>query len=228
MRPPSQKTDHTNFDLRTQIHSIIGFAELASVEPNAEQQQICLKSIIEIAMSLLVVLGDIPDNSPQSRSSLPLPRLTASANTHAKSHHLALGSRILLVEDNHTNQMLALRLLLKHGYEVTVVNHGKEALARLREEAFDLVLMDLQMPVMDGITALQFIREFNSIPNDPDFAQTPPDVPVVALTADIVTEEGEAFETLGFDAAFVKPFESARLFPLIDSLLLSRIQSQVN
>lgn len=218
----SQQPHNSAFDLRTQIHSIIGFAELAMDEKDLQQQSLCLTSIIETAMSLLVILGEVPEHETMTER-LAKPRFkikTLDKDPLSQQSNSRAPGRILLAEDNHTNQMLALRLLLKHGYQVTVVTHGREALERLQEEEFDLVLMDLHMPVMDGITALQHIRLFKD-------AKTSHDVPVVVLSADSsLEEEGADFGTLGFDAWFVKPFESNRLFPLIDKLLLKRMQAQ--
>ena len=71
------------------------------------------------------------------------------------NHHL----RILLVEDNAVNRLLALRLLEKRGHQVTLAENGKEAMAALERDSFDLVLMDVQMPEMDGFEATAAIRE---------------------------------------------------------------------
>ena len=79
--------------------------------------------------------------------------------------------RILLVEDNPVNQLLALRMLEKRGHTVSVVNNGQEGLSALESGTFDLVFMDVQMPVMDGLEATAAIRakEKNPAPISPSW-----------------------------------------------------------
>ncbi len=73
-----------------------------------------------------------------------------------------LSLRILVAEDSRTNQRLAMRMLERQGHAVTVVNNGKEAVEAIRAGLFDLVLMDVDMPVMDGLAATKAIRSYES------------------------------------------------------------------
>ncbi len=105
------------------------------------------------------------------------------------------GARVLLVEDNAVNQELARELLARHGIQVEVANDGAEALARLADEAFDGVLMDCQMPVMDGYTATRRLRE------QPRFR----DLPVIAMTANAMAGDREKVLAAGMNDHIPKP-----------------------
>jgi PAS domain S-box-containing protein len=115
---------------------------------------------------------------------------------------------ILLAEDNHVNQKLAKRLLEKAGHQVTVVENGQLALKALAEIRFDVVLMDVQMPIMDGLAATKAIR---------DGKLGGPSLPVIALTAHALNEDRERFLAAGMDECVTKPFKSSELLGAIAS-----------
>jgi two-component system sensor histidine kinase/response regulator len=115
------------------------------------------------------------------------------------------GRRILLVEDNPVNQRVAQRMLQKLGTGITLANNGAEALERLAEGSFDAVLMDCQMPVMDGFTATQRIRENERLNNHRAR------VPIIALTANVMSEDRENCIAAGMDAYLSKPLEPGQL-----------------
>jgi two-component system sensor histidine kinase/response regulator len=108
---------------------------------------------------------------------------------------------VLLVEDNFVNQKVAVRFLERLGCTVEVASHGAEGVAACQQRHFDIVLMDLQMPVMDGITATRKIREW----------ETTEHVPIVALTANAMTGDRELCEAAGMDGYLTKPIEVERL-----------------
>jgi CheY-like chemotaxis protein len=120
----------------------------------------------------------------------------------AKSLH------ILLAEDNIPNQILTARILKRGGHSVKVANNGEEALDTLKKEHFDLVLMDIQMPKMDGIEAARIIR--NSKNNNFD-----PDIPIIAITAHALEEHREICMKAGMNDFISKPFESEDIQILI-------------
>jgi len=122
------------------------------------------------------------------------------------------GSRILLVEDNPVNQRVAQRLLQKLSAEVTVANNGEEALARLAEARFDVVLMDCQMPVMDGFTATRRIRELEQ-------RSASKRLPIIALTANVMTEDREKCTAAGMDAHLSKPIEPKQMVDTLSRFL---------
>ncbi len=115
------------------------------------------------------------------------------------------GRHILLVEDNPVNQRVAQRLLQKLAAEVTIANNGAEALERLAERPFDAVLMDCQMPVMDGFTAARRIRD--------NEARSPlgKRLPIIALTANVMTEDRDLCAAAGMDAHLCKPIVPEQL-----------------
>jgi len=121
--------------------------------------------------------------------------------------------RILLAEDNAINRKLAVRLLQKHGYEVVVAGNGREALAAIEKESFDLVLMDVQMPEMDGFEATQTIREQER--------QTGHHLPIVAMTAHAMKGDEERCLRAGMDSYLSKPINSAELFAVIEHTMHS-------
>ncbi|MDF9620736.1 response regulator [Pseudomonas entomophila] len=115
-------------------------------------------------------------------------------------------ARILLVEDNPVNQLVAKGMLAKLGCQVQVAAHGAEALELLEQESFDLVLMDCNMPVMDGYEASRRIRQSGRWP----------ELPIVALTANAMPEERERCRAAGMNDYLAKPFRREELLALID------------
>jgi two-component system sensor histidine kinase/response regulator len=115
------------------------------------------------------------------------------------------GHRILLVEDNPVNQRVAQHLLQKLAADVTLANNGADALERLAESAYDAVLMDCQMPVMDGFTATRRIRELERQ------SGRGKRLPIIALTANVMSEDRENCIAAGMDAHLGKPIEPAQL-----------------
>jgi signal transduction histidine kinase/ActR/RegA family two-component response regulator len=114
--------------------------------------------------------------------------------------------RILMAEDNAINQVVVRTMLEATGVILTIVDHGQAALDALRIEAFDAVLMDINMPVMDGITALAAIRTGTA--GDPA-------VPVIALTASAMSGDRERFLAMGFDDHLGKPIRPLDLLSSI-------------
>jgi two-component system sensor histidine kinase RpfC len=123
------------------------------------------------------------------------------------------GLSILVAEDNRTNQKVIGKILERVGHNVTIVENGEAALDVLHTRDFDLVLMDVNMPVMNGIEATKLYR-FGALGQN--------HVPIVALTADATVEVAERCERAGMDGCLTKPIEPARLIDMIDRLVLSR------
>jgi CheY-like chemotaxis protein/HPt (histidine-containing phosphotransfer) domain-containing protein len=117
---------------------------------------------------------------------------------------------VLLAEDNAVNQRLAMRLLEKCGHTVTVVQDGIEALAALRRQTFDVVLMDIQMPHMDGLETTRAIRAREQ--------DTATHVPIVAMTAYAMQGDRERCLAAGMDGYVTKPLRPVELFETITRL----------
>jgi PAS domain S-box-containing protein len=117
-------------------------------------------------------------------------------------------ARVLVAEDNIVNQRVAASLLSKRGHVVTVVSNGREALDAMRREAFDLVLMDVQMPEMDGFEATAAIRQLES--------ETGTRVRIVAMTAHAMTGDRERCLAAGMDGYLSKPIDQRSLFDAVE------------
>jgi CheY-like chemotaxis protein/HPt (histidine-containing phosphotransfer) domain-containing protein len=119
--------------------------------------------------------------------------------------------RMLLAEDNFINQAVATRVLEKLGHTLTIANNGKEALVLLEQQSFDLALMDIQMPEMDGIEATQQIRKKEAL--------TGAHLPIIAMTAYAMTGDRERFIGAGMDGYVSKPINTSELQAAIASVL---------
>jgi CheY-like chemotaxis protein len=122
------------------------------------------------------------------------------------------GHRILLVEDNPVNQRVAQHLLQKLGADVTLANNGADCLERLAESTYGVVLMDCQMPVMDGFTATRRIRES-------ELQSGAKRLPIIALTANVMSEDRESCIAAGMDAHLGKPIAPAQLIDCLNRYL---------
>ncbi len=132
-------------------------------------------------------------------------RTKAAAQPVVESH--AEGLRVLLAEDNPVNVLVARRLLERHGFDVTSVSNGQQAVEALPGNTFDVVLMDVQMPVMDGFQATAAIRELEADGRDR--------TPVVALTAHAMRGDEDRCLAAGMDAYATKPIQAEQLFEAI-------------
>ncbi len=117
------------------------------------------------------------------------------------------GIRILLVEDQEFNQFVAKKLLEILDATIDIASNGKIAIKKLSENNYDIILMDIQMPVMDGIEATSFIRKHMTQPKS--------EIPIIALTAHALKGDDQKYIALGMDGYLSKPFKSADLSKVI-------------
>jgi signal transduction histidine kinase/CheY-like chemotaxis protein/HPt (histidine-containing phosphotransfer) domain-containing protein len=150
-------------------------------------------SLFRILLPLTDAVGDPSGDQPGGE---PSPTVTR------KLH-------VLVADDNATNERLLTAMLEAAGYTVTVAANGRKAVEAVGREQFDIVLMDVQMPVMDGIQAVNHIR-----------ALPPPkcDIPIIAVTADALHGAAERYRAVGMDGYLSKPLSSAMLFRSLNEL----------
>jgi signal transduction histidine kinase/ActR/RegA family two-component response regulator len=155
--------------------------------------------------------GEDPSRSP---AGIPAPLPSSRGELHDTGHRMAArpgGARILLVEDNQVNQRLAVRMLQKRGYEVDVADNGFEALKQLASKPYDLILMDCQMPEMDGFETTRRIRTAEEA--------TGQHVLIVAMTANALPGDRERCIAAGMDEYIAKPVHAEMLYQLLGSVL---------
>jgi CheY-like chemotaxis protein len=126
-----------------------------------------------------------------------------------REKHADSSLRILLAEDNPVNQKLAVTMLEKRGHKIAVAANGRKALAALETDVFDLVLMDIQMPEMDGFEATAAIREAER--------STGRHLPIVAMTAHAIKGDDQRCLRAGMDGYLAKPIRGEELYALLDA-----------
>lgn len=145
----------------------------------------------------------------QALTAAPQEQLAAKATSTVAPLQLAKSPsqtvRILLVEDNEINQMVAKEMMRDMGVTVDVAGNGQEALEQISKEVYQLVLMDIQMPVMDGIEATRKLRETWSMA----------DLPVIALTANVMKDEVQGYLDIGMNDHLGKPFGRKELETMV-------------
>jgi PAS domain S-box-containing protein len=126
----------------------------------------------------------------------------------AAADYTVLGKkRVLVAEDVELNQFLAKHIMQAWGFEVTITDNGQKAVQALEENDFDIILMDIQMPVMDGITATRYIRQMAN--------PVKAGIPIIALTANALKGDSDTYKNAGMNDYLSKPFTEAALFQVI-------------
>jgi len=161
--------------------------------------------------------GEIGVDSEEGKGStfwievaLPQAAMPARHELEARTIMSATPARILLAEDIEINQELAKTMLMSAGHEVDVVANGEEAIAAVQCKAYDLVLMDIHMPGMDGITATRRIRTL---------AHPASRVPIIAMTANVLPQQVQDFMDAGMDDHVGKPMRRGDLFRILSKWL---------
>jgi len=152
--------------------------------------------------------------TPMVASSPPLTTNNEGVSLNTVSTKPIKECHLLLVEDNSDNQLLTSLQLDKYGTSYTISNNGQEALAQLKSRSFDMILMDMQMPIMDGLTATKHIRE------DPSFDH----IPIIAMTADCKLDDKLIYTNAGMVDLVGKPIDIDSLFHVLDKYLKPKIE----
>jgi two-component system, sensor histidine kinase and response regulator len=139
-------------------------------------------------------------------------------STAQPSMEVRIPLQVLLAEDNSVNQLLVVRILEKQGHAIELADNGKEALAAYDRQRFDIIIMDAQMPVMDGFEATEAIREKEK--------PTGQHTPILALTAHSTEADKNRCLSAGMDAYISKPILSMELLSSIDSLVARSKQGE--
>jgi CheY-like chemotaxis protein/nitrogen-specific signal transduction histidine kinase len=150
---------------------------------------------------------------------LPLPRVAAAAGADADADALPEDQgrplRVLAAEDNDTNQLVLSTILEIFGADLHIVADGKQAVEAWKAEEYDVILMDIQMPVMDGITAAREIRRAETALNRPH-------TPIVALSANAMAHQVAEYLAAGMDGHVAKPIELNKLHAALETALASK------
>ena len=154
------------------------------------------------------ILGKVGDKLPEHES------IEAEVVLETK-----FDADVLVTEDNMINQKLIKRILEEHGIRVDIANNGLESFEKRRNGTYDLIFMDIQMPVMDGIEATREILDYEE---DEELTH----VPIVALTANALKGDRERFLAEGMDEYITKPIETTELLYILNRFLASKVSKQ--
>ncbi len=160
--------------------------------------------------SLAIVLG----MKAEEQASQPiLTRYSLEENRRSSAH-------LLLAEDNKVNQKVASKMLDRMGYKVTCVGDGQQAIDELKKTRFDAILMDVQMPVLDGLSATRKIRKLASEEN------SHPDIPIIALTANAMKGDRDKCLQAGMNDYVTKPIRKKELLAALDRQIKREVKKE--
>lgn len=196
-------------ELRTPLNAVIGFSELLSGAGLAPAQGEQARRIHQAGQRLLTVVNQMIDLSEQGDDPGPAPMVTPNVEIPVEySPDKVPGSdgkpplRVLCVDDNQTNRMLMTAMLVGQGMVCETAEDGAQGLAAVAAGDWDVVLMDIQMPVMDGVESARRIRALGGEAGA---------VPIIAVTANTLAEQVESYVEAGMDDLVAKPVNMAEL-----------------
>lgn len=194
-------------EIRTPLNGVLGMAQAMAADDLSAVQRGRLEVIRESGEALLVILNgmlglpDDPQHPADARE--PAPRAAACADRPL---------RILAAEDNPVNQVVLRALLEQAGIEPFIVDDGAAAVEAWQASAWDVVFMDIRMPVMDGLTATRAIRAAER-------ALGRRRTPIIALTANTLADQTAEYAAAGIDGVVAKPIHVEELFSRLEAAL---------
>ncbi|MCK4998012.1 MAG: response regulator [Anaerohalosphaera sp.] len=156
-------------------------------------------TIFSIILPTITELMDKEEKMEQNQAQVP--------DAQVKSELMKFSGKVLVAEDNLANQFLVRKLLEKHGLNVTIAEDGQQAVEAVEQESYDMIFMDVQMPVMNGYEATRALRAANI------------NIPIVALTASVMVEDRKRCIESGCDDYLAKPIDRADLQEMLNKYL---------
>lgn len=207
-----QNTDGIESSIYGQDYSRLGSSKLISFLELNNTQSLIDKEGSNLMLTtdnewLFITFSLFFDESSKQRSSKSKEPLLSGQQNNNNIKIRANEANILLVEDNVSNQQIILLYLKNQVKKIDIANNGKEAIDRFGQAKYDLILMDVQMPIMDGLKATQKIREYEE--------GTSSRIPIIAVTANAFPEDKEKCIAAGMDDYISKPFQPAELIEKI-------------
>jgi signal transduction histidine kinase/CheY-like chemotaxis protein len=217
-----------NYDLLFVDNDYTGDEDMAAYASSQEQlvlitKSFYMKKIDSMGIDIFKVLYE-PLNSSKIRTTLDAYDAEAFSNRKVKvtrrkkfdEKNSKFAATALVAEDNIINQKLIRRTLEDLGLEITIANNGLEAFEKRKNGNFDIIFMDIQMPVLDGIEATQEILDFEE-----DYAHN--HIPIIALTANALKGDRERFMAAGMDEYTTKPLVRSEIISLLNNFLSHKI-----
>ena len=185
-------------DIRTPMNVILGFSELLARENLTDEQKTYCEFIRTAGKSLLQTVSSVLD----------IPKVATQAGTGMERQQFS--GKVLVVEDYDSIRVLVGKLLSQYGLDVSLAVNGKEAIEKAVEESYDLILMDIRMPVMDGYEATRILR------------QKGVKTPIVALTASVAQDDERRYTEAGCDGYLAKPIDDKELLAILAKYTLTK------
>jgi len=202
-RVKSEFLTSISHELRTPLNAILGFAQMLHLEQLNQTQREQVHHIHREGVHLLSLINQMLEINEREREALAATPQSVKAEAtmaiDAPQRHHFNDLSVLLVEDNVINQIVATKLLQKLGISPVIANNGQEAIDALAKTAFDLVLLDIQMPVMDGYQTITHIRQHE--------INTQHHQCVIGLSANALDTDREKALQLGMDDYLTKPID---------------------
>jgi len=194
----SSEIIHISHQMRTSLSGLLGFTHFLNASTLDEEQQEFVSIIETSSNELLALVNGIIDMTPK-----PSATKEKIKNEAAKNEKLIVTPkndipRLLVVDDNDINKRLLAKVLEEENLEVSYASNGKEAVDLRKAENFDIIFMDIQMPIMDGVEASKEIRKYEDI-------ECLVPVPIIALTANTGKDDRESYLAAGMNDYMAKP-----------------------